>query len=89
MKRLIITLIIMTLCTSCLMLPAYKSYQDIGIISNEDTVYIHKNKLYNIRCYVSIKEKGDTCVLRETRIKNLNTNKERIRYKEEKFILQQ
>lgn len=90
MKRIVCFIIILFTCTSCFYIPVklYNEYEIIGDIVNEDTTYIKGNKHINSKTYVVIKENGDTCILKESIIKNNKTNKFKIKYKKEKFLLQ-
>lgn len=90
MKRIVCFIIILFTCTSCFYIPVklYNEYEIIGDIVNEDTTYIKGNKHINPKTYVVIKENGDTCILKESIIKNNKTNKFKIKYKKEKFLLQ-
>lgn len=91
MKNLICFIIVSLICTSCFYIPSnpYKEYKIIGDIVNEDTIYNKSYKNFNSKSYIVIKENKDTCILKETFIKNNKTNKTKIKYKEYKFILQQ
>ena len=85
--RMIIILTAALLNVSCLLLPinGYKEYDIIGEIENSDSIYYKGNKRYYSRSFISIKENKDTCILNEINILNYKTDKETIKYKEEKY----